>query len=157
MPPLRRVDVATALLRLHEAEWSPEHGPREDGVMHDQKIIWELFTGYLEMAQALGADLDYQTRVGQLQAKLGGNTIGRWGQLQEWQTDCDVRTGSAGGINALHRHTSHLFAVYPGRQISVEETPELAAAALVSLNARCRVPDGGPIGADTVAATAAVR
>ena len=35
----------------------------------------------------------------------------RWGQLQEWQTDRD-------DPNDLHRHTSHLFAVYPGRQIT---------------------------------------
>jgi hypothetical protein len=35
-----------------------------------------------------------------------------------------------------HRHTSHLFAVYPGRQISMIKTPELAKAAKVSLDAR---------------------
>jgi len=35
-----------------------------------------------------------------------------------------------------HRHTSHLFGVYPGSQISVKKTPELAAAAKVSLAAR---------------------
>lgn len=35
-----------------------------------------------------------------------------------------------------HRHTSHLFAVYPGRQISPALTPELAEAARVSLIGR---------------------
>ncbi len=35
-----------------------------------------------------------------------------------------------------HRHTSHLFAVYPGRQISPALTPELAEAARVSLLGR---------------------
>lgn len=130
--------------------WSPEQGPREDGVMHDQQIVWDLFTNYLEMAEALGTDAGYRASVAAMREKLAGNKIGSWGQLQEWQTDRDVRTGSADGINALHRHTSHLFAVYPGRQISVEETPELAAAALVSLNARCGVPDGGEITVDSV-------
>jgi alpha-L-fucosidase 2 len=38
--------------------------------------------------------------------------------------------------NDHHRHTSHLFAVYPGTQISMAKTPALAAAAKVSLNAR---------------------
>jgi alpha-L-fucosidase 2 len=38
--------------------------------------------------------------------------------------------------NDHHRHTSHLFAVYPGAQISATKTPELAAAAKVSLDAR---------------------
>ena len=50
--------------------WSPEHGPREDGVMHDQQIIWDLFQNYGEMAQALGVDADYQARVADMQAHL---------------------------------------------------------------------------------------
>jgi hypothetical protein len=41
-----------------------------------------------------------------------------------------------------HRHTSHLFAVYPGRQISPALTPELAEAARVSLVGRS---DGGNV------------
>src|SRR5205823_3140794 len=43
--------------------------------------------------------------------------------------------------NDHHRHTSHLFAVFPGRQISVVRTPELAAAAKKSLVARGDVGD----------------
>jgi len=38
--------------------------------------------------------------------------------------------------NDHHRHTSHLFAVYPGSQISASRTPALAQAAKVSLDAR---------------------
>ena len=60
--------------------------------------------------------------------------IGKWGQLQEWMTDRD-------DPNNHHRHTSHLFAVYPGTQISVTKTPELAQAAKVSLDARGIAPD----------------
>jgi alpha-L-fucosidase 2 len=40
-----------------------------------------------------------------------------------------------------HRHTSHLFALYPGRQISVSLTPGLADAASVSLKARGALGD----------------
>ncbi|MGI6418442.1 MAG: glycosyl hydrolase family 95 catalytic domain-containing protein [Thermoguttaceae bacterium] len=109
--------------------WSPEHGPREDGVMHDQQIIWELFENYLEMARALGVDADYQEKIAGMQARLAPNKIGRWGQLQEWQVDRDDPKDT-------HRHTSHLFAVYPGRQISPARTPELARAAIKSLKAR---------------------
>ena len=64
-----------------------------------------------------------------MQAHLAPNKIGQWGQLQEWQADRD-------GPNDTHRHTSHLFAVYPGRQISPTRTPELAKAAVKSLKAR---------------------
>ena len=109
--------------------WSPEHGPREDGVMHDQQIIWDLFQNYLEMARALGVDADYQQKVADMQARLAPNKIGKWGQLQEWQADRDDPKDT-------HRHISHLFAVYPGRQISMTQTPDLARAAIMSLKAR---------------------
>jgi alpha-L-fucosidase 2 len=61
--------------------------------------------------------------------KLLGPQVGKWGQLQEWMEDWDDPTDG-------HRHTSHMFAVHPGRQISPLTTPEWAKAALVSLNAR---------------------
>ena len=125
------------------AGWSPEHGPREDGVMYDQQIIWDLFQNYLDCEDVLHADPAYRATVAGLQARLAPNRIGRWGQLQEWQTDRD-------DPNDIHRHTSHLFAVFPGRQITVQESPELAAAALVSLKARCGERAGTPFTEDAV-------
>jgi alpha-L-fucosidase 2 len=122
--------------------WSPEHGPREDGVMYDQQIIWDLFQNYLDCADELGVDADYRATVADLQSRLAPNKIGRWGQLQEWQTDRD-------DPQDIHRHTSHLFAVFPGRQITAA-TPELQAAALVSLKARCGERDGVPFSEETV-------
>ena len=109
--------------------WSPEHGPREDGVAHDQQIVWDLFTNTMEASEALGVDADYRKQLGALRERLAGPKIGKWGQLQEWMTDRDDPKDQ-------HRHTSHLFAVYPGRQISTTKTPELAKAAAVSLEAR---------------------
>ncbi|HEY3266873.1 MAG TPA: glycoside hydrolase N-terminal domain-containing protein [Armatimonadota bacterium] len=109
--------------------WSPEHGPREDGVSHDQQIVWELFDFTAKMADDLGADRRFRDRIVGLRDKLAGPKIGRWGQLQEWMTDRDDPKDD-------HRHTSQLFAVYPGRQISVTKTPALAKAAAVSLEAR---------------------
>jgi len=117
--------------------WSPEHGPREDGVMHDQQLIWELFQDYLEAAGDLNVDSDYRKRVADMQSHLAPNKIGRWGQLQEWQRDLDDPADR-------HRHTSHLFALFPGRQISVARTPDLARAARVSLLARSGDTDDGP-------------
>ncbi|RXM44525.1 glycoside hydrolase N-terminal domain-containing protein [Flavobacterium sp. YO64] len=109
--------------------WSPEHGPREDGVMMDQQLVWDLFQNYLDAAKALNIDSDYQKKVADMQARLAPNKIGKWGQLQEWQADRD-------DPNDEHRHTSHLFAVYPGRQISNTITPELAKGAVLSLRSR---------------------
>jgi alpha-L-fucosidase 2 len=49
--------------------------------------------------------------------------------LQEWQQDYDEPEPG-------HRHISHLWALFPGTQITVEDTPELAKAVRVSLERR---------------------
>jgi len=114
--------------------WSPEHGPNEDGVSYNQEIVWDLFTNYVEASTALGVDEAYRTKIAAMRDKLVTPKIGKWGQLQEWMEDKD-------DPNDHHRHTSHLFAAYPGRQISVAKTPDLAAAALKSLDARSDTGD----------------
>ena len=109
--------------------WSPEHGPREDGVTHDQQIMRELFRGILAAAKELKIDDDFTHEVARLEPKLLKDKVGKWGQLQEWEADRD-RKGDT------HRHTSQLFAVYPGTTISREATPELFRAARVALEGR---------------------
>ncbi|MGW1092434.1 glycosyl hydrolase family 95 catalytic domain-containing protein [Streptomyces sp. NPDC002596] len=123
--------------------WSPEHGPHEDGVMYDQQIIWDLFQNYLDCAAAIDVDPEYRATIADMQSRLAPNKIGRWGQLQEWQTDRD-------DPKDIHRHTSHLFAAFPGRQITPDASPDLAAAALVSLKARCGEREGVPFSEATV-------
>jgi len=109
--------------------WSPEHGSTEDGVSYDQQIVYDLFTNYMEAADSLKIDADYRSHIAKLRDGLLKPKIGKWGQLQEWETDKD-------DPNDKHRHASHLFALHPGRQISITNTPELARAAQVSLTAR---------------------
>ncbi|MEI7900360.1 MAG: glycoside hydrolase N-terminal domain-containing protein, partial [bacterium] len=109
--------------------WSPEHGPDEDGVSYSQQIVWDLFNNTVAAADALGADKDFRDSLAALRDRLVGPKIGKWGQLQEWMADRDDPKDG-------HRHTSHLFAVYPGRQIGLAATPEFAKAAAVSLAAR---------------------
>jgi len=116
--------------------WSPEHGPTEDGVSYDQEIVWDVFTNYIEAAEAVGLDEDYRRKVTALRSRLWVPKIGKWGQLQEWMADRD-------NPKDTHRHVSHLFALYPGRQISPVSTPKLAAAARVSLTARGFAGDVG--------------
>jgi len=115
--------------------YSPEHGPREDGVSHDQQLIWDLFNNTVEAADALGGDRAFRDTLAARRDKLLGPRIGKWGQLQEWMVDRDDPKDT-------HRHLSHLVAVYPGRQITPWTTPELAAAARVSLNARGDISTG---------------
>jgi alpha-L-fucosidase 2 len=114
--------------------WSPEHGPREDGVSYDQELIWELFSDTLAAAKALGIDDPVMQRVADAKERLVMPAIGRWGQLQEWVDDRD-------DPDDHHRHTSHLVGVFPGRSISVTRTPALAKAAEVSLRARSDTGD----------------
>lgn len=121
--------------------WSPEHGPEEDGVSYNQEIVWDLFNGYLHAAQVLGLDQPYRSRIEAMRDKLVTPGVGTWGQLLEWMTE---KTGTNAVPNSPeldtpkdhHRHTSHLYAVYPGDQINRATAPELARAAKVSLDAR---------------------
>jgi alpha-L-fucosidase 2 len=113
--------------------WSPEQGPTEPGVTYDQMIIHDLFTNYIEASEALGVDADYRAQVAGMRSRLLKPKIGRWGQLQEWESDRDDPKNE-------HRHVSHLFGLHPGRQITATKTPALFEAAKVSLRAR---GDGG--------------
>ncbi|HEX8295679.1 MAG TPA: glycoside hydrolase family 95 protein [Chthoniobacteraceae bacterium] len=113
--------------------WSPEQGPTEPGVSYDQQLIYDLFTNYVEAADVLKIDQPYREKIATMREKLLKPKIGKWGQLQEWETDRDDPKNT-------HRHVSHLFALHPGRQIAPTRTPELATAAKVSLTAR---GDGG--------------
>ena len=102
--------------------FSPEHGPPKGtvagkyGVTFDQQLVWDLFTNTMEAADILGCDKEFHDLVAAKRAKLLGPKIGRWGQLQEWMNDVDDPSD-------MHRHSSHLVAVYPGRQISPARTP----------------------------------
>ncbi len=117
--------------------WSPEHGPTEDGVSYSQEIVWDLFNNYVAAAGALGVDKDYRDKIASLRDHLATPGIGSWGQLLEWLTEKhDPKYPELDTPNDHHRHTSHLFGVFPGDQISVTKTPELARAAKVSLDAR---------------------
>jgi alpha-L-fucosidase 2 len=113
--------------------WSPEHGPKEDGVTYDQEIVYDLFTNYIEAAKELGMDKDYRKRIEAMRSHLLPLKIGKWGQLQEWETDRD-------NPKDQHRHVSHLFGLHPGRQISPFLDKKFFDAAIVSLKAR---GDGG--------------
>jgi alpha-L-fucosidase 2 len=121
--------------------WSPEHGPDEDGVSYNQEIVWDLFNNYVQACDALGLDKDYRDKVAAMRDQLATPGIGSWGQLLEWLTEKKGAHAVPGSPELdtpsdHHRHTSHLFAVYPGRQISPRRAPALAAAAKVSLDAR---------------------
>jgi len=110
--------------------WSHEHGPYSDGTAHAQQLMWDLFTNTAKAAKVLGVDEELQQKLGETIPQLQGPKIGSWGQLMEWMDEMPKFEKSA------HRHTSHLYAVFPGNQISPAKTPEFAKGAAVSLAQR---------------------
>lgn len=111
---------------------SPEHGGLRAGPAMDTQIIRALYTAILEGAEVLGELAPEQNeiveRVRTQLPRLEPEHIGKWGQLQEWIEDDDRQDDT-------HRHFSHLWAVYPGCEITLD-TPELFEAAKKSLVAR---------------------
>ena len=99
------------------------------GPTMDIEITWQLFTRLIEASEILGVDKDFREKLAAARDRLPPYRIGRYGQLQEWQQDYDEQDPG-------HRHVSHLFAVYPGNQITLRGTPELAKAARTSLERR---------------------
>jgi alpha-L-fucosidase 2 len=116
--------------------WSPEHGPRENGVTFDQVLIWDVFNNYQQACSLLNTDAVYCATVSNLQANLLLPRVGPWGELREWLYTADSPTDD-------HRHTMHLVGLYPGRQVTPAQTPALAAAARVGLLARGDTGDSG--------------
>ncbi len=101
----------------------------------DMSIIRELFTEVIKSSQRLGVDENFRNQLIKAKAKLYPFHIGQYGQLQEWFKDWD-------DPNDKHRHISHLFGLFPGNEITLNKTPELAAAAKESLILRGDVSTG---------------
>jgi alpha-L-fucosidase 2 len=99
------------------------------GPTMDIEIVRELFTRTLDSGHVLGEDAAFLKQVEDARSKLPPFSVGKLGQLQEWQQDYKE---SAPG----HRHISHLWALFPGTQISMTGTPDLAKAARTSLERR---------------------
>ena len=101
----------------------------------DMSIIRELFTEVIKTAQILNVDESFRRELSNAKEKLYPFHIGQYGQLQEWFKDWD-------DPNDKHRHISHLFGLFPGDEITLNNTPELAAAAKESLILRGDVSTG---------------
>jgi alpha-L-fucosidase 2 len=99
------------------------------GPTMDTEILYALFGRVIEASQTLGIDADFRARVAATREKLLPLRIGKWGQIMEWPEDYDETEPG-------HRHMSHLFALFPGNQITRQRTPELAKAARATIERR---------------------
>jgi len=103
------------------------------GVTMDNQILFDLFSNTVHAAEVLNTDKEFISGIEATRKRLPPMQIGQFSQLQEWMQDVD-------NPKDQHRHVSHLFGLYPGKQISPYSTPELFDAARTSLIFR---GDGG--------------
>jgi alpha-L-fucosidase 2 len=95
----------------------------------DVELAWDTLTHALRAARILGVDQPLQRTWQAMLQKLPPLKIGSQGHLLEWNEEFDEAEPG-------HRHLSHLFAAFPGEQITPDGTPELFAAARRSLERR---------------------
>src|SRR5574344_390567 len=88
----------------------------------DLAIIRECLTNTMKAARVLSIDTAYQSEIASTLSRLRPYKIGKRGNIQEWYHDWADQ-------DSLHRHQSHLIGLYPGHQITVQGTPDLAKAA----------------------------
>lgn len=99
------------------------------GASMDNQIIRELFTACIQAADILEMRDSFTSRLEETLTRIAPVSIGRHGQIMEWNEDYEE-------IDPGHRHISQLFALHPGTQISVSGTPELAQAARTTIERR---------------------
>ena len=94
----------------------------------DMSIIRDLYGNLIEASRLLGIDTGFRNTLIDKRKQLLPLKIGNKGQLLEWYKEFEE-------VDPHHRHTSHLFGLHPGREISAL-TPEYFAAAKKSLEIR---------------------
>ena len=95
----------------------------------DLQLIHDVLTHAIKAAEILEVDEDLRARWRSILEKIPPLQVGRHGQLQEWLEDYEE-------VEPGHRHYSHLFALYPGDQITLDRDPKWAQAARTSLMRR---------------------
>jgi len=105
------------------------------GPSHDQQILHELFSNVLKTSKIIHDSNPLLTKIDAALKSLALPKIGSDGRLMEWGKEFKE-------TEPTHRHSSHLYMLYPGNQIDVQKTPELAEAARKSLEGRTDIGTG---------------
>jgi alpha-L-fucosidase 2 len=118
-------DPASGLLYTGPSN-SPEQGGLVMGPAMDREIVRSLFGEVIAASRILDTDSAFREQLTVMRGQIAPSRVGQYGQLQEWMEDKDDPKNQ-------HRHVSHLWAVYPGSEITPYGTPELFEAARQSL------------------------
>ena len=100
------------------------------GATMDLEIIYNLLTNCIQAEDILKKDAGFRAECEKTLKRLPAIQISKTtGRVMEWAEDYKE-------VEPHHRHTSHLFGLYPGNHITVVGTPVLAEAARKTLIAR---------------------
>jgi alpha-L-fucosidase 2 len=99
------------------------------GPTADEQMVRYLFTACIEASQILDTDEAFRGEMEKKRARLAPTRIGSDGRIMEWLEE-------HAEADPHHRHTAHLWGLYPGVEINPRTTPELAEAARKTLDAR---------------------
>jgi alpha-L-fucosidase 2 len=91
--------------------------------------MWDLFTNCIAAIDVLEIDDDFRQSLVAAQSRLLPMQVGKHGRLQEWSNDFNDE-------DSHHRHVSHLFGVYPGKQLTAVRKQLFFNAAERSLEIR---------------------
>ena len=97
-------------------------GSMSMGPSHDQEIIGDLFTVVLKAANIVHDSSSVLDAIRSSLDRLGVPKIGKDGRIMEWRKEYVE-------VEPTHRHVSHLFMLYPGKEVDPISTPKLARAA----------------------------
>ncbi len=96
------------------------------GPTFDNQLLRFLFGACMEASDILGVDKEFAAELKTKRDRLPPTQIGLDGRVMEWLQEYREQ-------DPHHRHTSHLWGLYPGNEISPASTPALAEAARKTL------------------------
>lgn len=95
----------------------------------DRELAYEILSNCVRASEILDTDREFADSLRTAIAQLPPIQLRANGAIREWFEDFEE-------AHPNHRHTSHLLALYPFSQITLEKTPELAEAARKTIENR---------------------
>lgn len=95
----------------------------------DRELAYEILSNCVQASEILNTDREFADGLRTAIAQLPPIQLRANGAIREWFEDFEE-------AHPNHRHTSHLLALYPFSQITLEKTPELAEAARKTIENR---------------------
>ena len=95
----------------------------------DRELAYEILSICVQASEILNTDREFADSLRTAIAQLPPIQLRANGAIREWFEDFEE-------AHPNHRHTSHLLALYPFSQITLEKTPELAEAARKTIENR---------------------